>query len=155
MYKQIIIARKDLNMSSGKLAAQVSHASMAFLTTMIKEHAAGPYAARYVEENDHYTIMPFDIDKGVYEGWIAGSFTKVVLEAKNKLQLLKAVDKAEMMGLREGKDYFLIKDSCCTELMPEEVDGSGIGRTLTCIGFVPMDEAKANEIGKMYQLWKH
>ena len=30
MYKQIIIARKDLDMSSGKLAAQVSHASMAF-----------------------------------------------------------------------------------------------------------------------------
>lgn len=32
MYKQIIIARKDLSMSSGKLAAQVSHGSMAFLS---------------------------------------------------------------------------------------------------------------------------
>lgn len=29
MYKQLIIARKDLNMSPGKLAAQVSHASIA------------------------------------------------------------------------------------------------------------------------------
>lgn len=29
MYKQIIIARKDI-MTPGKLAAQVSHASMAF-----------------------------------------------------------------------------------------------------------------------------
>ena len=29
--RQVIIARKDLNMSAGKLAAQVSHASMAFL----------------------------------------------------------------------------------------------------------------------------
>ncbi|MDO4805440.1 MAG: peptidyl-tRNA hydrolase [Lachnospiraceae bacterium] len=28
--RQLIIARKDLNMSPGKLAAQVSHASMAF-----------------------------------------------------------------------------------------------------------------------------
>ena len=35
MYKQIIIARKDLNMSPGKLAAQVSHGSMAFLTKKI------------------------------------------------------------------------------------------------------------------------
>ena len=37
MYKQIIIARKDLDMSSGKLAAQVSHASMAFLTSELRD----------------------------------------------------------------------------------------------------------------------
>ena len=36
--KQLIIARKDLQMSPGKLAAQVSHASMAFLTTTLREH---------------------------------------------------------------------------------------------------------------------
>ena len=35
--RQLIIARKDLNMSAGKLAAQVSHASMAFLTTPLKD----------------------------------------------------------------------------------------------------------------------
>lgn len=34
--RQVIIARKDLNMSDGKLSAQVSHASMAFLTNQIK-----------------------------------------------------------------------------------------------------------------------
>lgn len=33
---QLIIARKDLHMSPGKLAAQVSHASMAFLTNKIE-----------------------------------------------------------------------------------------------------------------------
>ena len=38
MYKQIIIARKDLNMSSGKLSAQVAHGSMAFLTWMIRNN---------------------------------------------------------------------------------------------------------------------
>ena len=37
MYKQIIIARTDLDMSAGKLAAQVSHASMAFLTSKINK----------------------------------------------------------------------------------------------------------------------
>lgn len=30
MYKQIIIVRKDLQMSIGKICSQVSHASMAF-----------------------------------------------------------------------------------------------------------------------------
>lgn len=34
--RQLIIARKDLNMSAGKLAAQVSHASMAFLTAPLR-----------------------------------------------------------------------------------------------------------------------
>ena len=38
-YRQLIIARKDLNMGPGKLAAQVSHASMAFLTHQIKMNA--------------------------------------------------------------------------------------------------------------------
>lgn len=36
--KELIIARKDLQMSPGKLAAQVSHASMAFLTQAIREN---------------------------------------------------------------------------------------------------------------------
>lgn len=36
MYKQIIIVRKDLQMSIGEICSQVSHASMAFLTTVIR-----------------------------------------------------------------------------------------------------------------------
>lgn len=34
-FKQLIIARRDLNMSLGKLAAQVSHASSAFLIEIL------------------------------------------------------------------------------------------------------------------------
>lgn len=37
--RQLIIARKDLNMSPGKLAAQVSHASMVFITRQIRDEA--------------------------------------------------------------------------------------------------------------------
>lgn len=48
MYKQIIIARKDLNMSAGKLAAQVSHASMAFLTTIIRNNTVKRYDNLYI-----------------------------------------------------------------------------------------------------------
>lgn len=36
--KQVIIARKDLNMSAGKLGAQTAHASMAFLSHMIQDN---------------------------------------------------------------------------------------------------------------------
>lgn len=43
MYKQIIIVRKDLHLSPAKLAGQVAHASMVFLTNQIKENSKKVY----------------------------------------------------------------------------------------------------------------
>lgn len=141
--KQVIIARKDLGMSAGKLAAQVSHGSMAFLTNIIKNHTFN---------SPYQTIMswstPEEID--IYENWINGSFTKVICEAKNKNQLLKAVKIAEELGLKEGVDFFLIKDNCLTELEPEDENG----RTLTVVGFRPLDDETASAISKKFQLYK-
>lgn len=204
--KQLIIARKDLNMSPGKLAAQVSHASMCFLTSQIRKSArkelsgCDPYPAsvtqldgstvpvsykradlwewaqeaykrgedvfyaRPVEPGNKYGALElceptygyvadvhFAID--VYEDWIAGSFAKVVCEAKNKAQLLKAVAMAEELGLEGGKDFFLIRDNCYTELEPEETDENGVGRTLTCIGFRPLPDEIQQKISRKYQLY--
>lgn len=204
MYKQIIIARKDLNMSAGKLAAQVSHASMAFLTVEIKskaklqikeskhpawlshkdkdgnmikrshpyqrldlsnwakdafdrgedyfytrpENPDNPYGKLMLCEPTYYYNVNLDIDKDLYEKWIGGSFTKCVLQAKNRNQLLKAKTMAEELGMKDGQDFFLIRDNCYTELAPEED-----GRTLTCIGFRPMDEEVIDKIGKKYHLY--
>lgn len=211
MYKQIIISRKDLGMSSGKLAAQVAHASMAFLTSQIKNNNKITYDCsighawtysrllpafddgrepqlyrrndlntwakeardrgddefyfELVDKNDpkgelrlcekKYHIestLSFGLD--LFNEWINGSFTKVILEAKNRKHLEKAVCLANELGLAEGKDFFLIKDNCLTELEPEEVDDNGQGRTLTCIGFIPLDSETADKIGRKYQLWK-
>lgn len=240
--KQLIIARKDLNMSAGKLAAQVSHASMAFLTNAIKAngikrldkgHSILPvYEYIEIEENkiDYwhnrieestksdiengrevypqeivikngqvflkrpilyksprvyelasearkrgkdkfctYTLydyavvateptyhiestIQFDLD--TWNDWIMGSFTKIVCEAKNKYQLEKVMGVAADLGLEEGKDYFLIKDNCLTELTPEEVDENGVGRTLTCIGFRPLPDDVCAQLSKKYQLYR-
>lgn len=212
--KQIIIARKDLNMSPGKLAAQVSHASMAFLTTQIRCKAkkcltvdyglsyhyhttiedGKPKIVRdgralyrredltefarlaYEAGEDRFYFRPVDqdneygklemcdpeyeyeatirFDEDVFEGWIDGSFVKVVCEAKNKNQLLKAKAIADELSLEDGKDYFLIRDNCLTELQPEEVDEDGVGRTLTCIGFRPLPYDIAAKISKKFQLYK-
>jgi PTH2 family peptidyl-tRNA hydrolase len=146
--KQLIIARKDLQMSPGKLAAQVSHASMAFLTTMIKEHYW-----QHPILGDVYCTELF-LPKNIMEGWILGSFTKIICEAKNRSQLMKAVTIANDLGMKEGKDFFLIKDNCYTELEPEETDENGIGRTLTCIGFRPLDREVYQQISKKYQLYR-
>lgn len=154
LYKQVIIARKDLNLSPGKLAAQVSHASMAFLTDMITQHETGEVFDNHMKPLGVYRIEPFDIEKGLYEDWINGIFTKVVLRAKNRNHLMKAVEAAEALGLKENEDFWLIKDCCLTELEPEETDENGVGRTLTCVGFKPMDSEIIDQIGKKYQLYQ-
>ena len=143
MYKQIIIARKDLNMSAGKLAAQVSHASMAFLANAIRRNSH-----YYESEHSIYYSVEFDFEQDLFEQWIDGEFTKCVLKAKNKSQLLKAKTLAEEMGMTENEDFFCIYDNCHTELTPEDN-----GRTLTCIGFKPMDSEVIDKIGKKYQLY--
>ena len=196
--RQLIIARKDLHMSAGKLAAQVSHASMAFLTNMIWENAkpvwkyetllsyqisrtTGEKEHRlykhpelcafslqaFQEGRDSFTVRRGDdgkfelceneivaysskltVNKDIYEQWIDGIFTKTICEAKNKNQLMKAVTLAEEQGLREGVDFFLIRDACLTELEPEEN-----GTTLTCIGFRPLPDDIAHAISRKYQLY--
>lgn len=203
--KQIIIARKDLGMSVGKISAQISHASMAFLSTMIRENtvmqrihyyparaigsdgnpcpqmykradlsqmaldafndgkdgfyarpvnSANPYGPLEPCEPDYEYICEMQIDKNLYENWLGGIFTKVVCEAKNYNAIMKAVRIAEELGLQEGKDFFLIKDCCLTELTPEEYDENGVGRTLTCIGFRPLPREIADKISKKFQLYK-
>ena len=158
MYKQIIIVRKDLNMSYGKMAAQVSHGSMAFLITELRRMAQ-PLCKRCFkawdapDEVDDGEIVSYEstilLDKNIYEQWINGAFTKCVLQARNKNHLLKAKQIAEELGMKEGIDFFLIRDNCYTELQPEDEDG----KTLTCIGFRPMDAETIDKVGKKYHLY--
>lgn len=142
MYKQIIIVRKDLSMSHGKMAAQVSHASMAFLNHFIRNNT---------DLDGHVDGW---IDEGIVHNWIDDSFTKCVLEARNKNHLLKVKKMVEELGMVEEVNFFLIKDNCYTELESEEVDENGVGRTLTCIGFKLMDAEIVDQIGKKYQLYR-
>ena len=119
LMRQVIIARKDLNMSPGKLAAQVAHASWAFLSNGIRKCLPN---AKFDDYEGKYNFK-LSLDKNIAEDWFGGIFTKTICEAKNKNQLLKAKEIAEELGMIEGKDFFLIKDACNTELIPEEEYG--------------------------------
>ena len=79
--RQVIIARKDLKMSPGKLAAQVAHASLAYFTKRMTV-TQGDWSTTEVEVSFATT---FDI----WKDWLNGTFTKTICEAKNKNQLLK------------------------------------------------------------------
>lgn len=147
--RQLIIARKDLNMSAGKLAAQCCHASLAFITSPMRLEQASVKT-----QYNGYKNLVVSLPSNVYDEWVCGIFTKTICEAKNRNQLMKAVAIARELGLIENKDFFLIKDSCLTELTPEEIDENGVGRTLTCIGFRPLPDEVAHTISKKYQLYK-
>ena len=143
-YKQVIVINKELQMSGGKLAAQVSHASMAFLATMIQKNSTV-----VTEGEDYHYNINFNIDKNLYEEWLGGLFTKVNLAAKNENQMQKIVDKAKEAGMVEGVDFFCIRDACLTELIPDET-----GSRWTCIGFRPMDASEIDPITKKLQLYR-
>jgi len=151
--RQLIIARKDLQMSPGKLAAQVSHASMAFIADMLRKGGVDEEMSLDTCEVEAYHISVI-ISPDIYNDWLHGIFTKTICEAKNRNYLMKAVSMAKELGLQEGKDFFLIKDSCLTELEPEEYDENGTGRTLTCIGFRPLPDIIAHLISKKFQLYR-
>lgn len=74
--------------------------------------------------------MDISLDTDLFHDWITGAETKVVCRAKNKDDLLRAVEAAKELGMEEYKDYFLIYDACRTELEKESP---------TCIGFRPME----------------
>ncbi len=151
--RQLIIVRKDLNMSAGKMAAQTAHASMAFLSNMILNGGTDENLSLDNGEITSYSVT-VDIPADIYEQWFMDIYTKTICEAKNRNHLLKAVAMAEELGLKEGKDFFLIKDNCLTELEPEEIGDDGIGKTLTCIGFRPLPDDLAHHISRKYQLYR-
>ncbi len=73
--KQVIVVREDLNLSRGKLAVQVAHAS----------------------------IIGYEkADKKIVDVWKRQGQKKIVLKAKNLEELMKIKEKAESMGLPTG-----------------------------------------------------
>lgn len=134
MYKQIIIVRKDLNMNPDKLGAQMAHGSMAFMGEFVRNNVDG--------------LVTGYFDTEILRNWLSTEYNKCVLQAKNKSQLLKAKTMAERLGMKKERDFWLIHDNCYTELKPEED-----GRTLTCIGFKPMDVEIIDQIAKRYLLY--
>lgn len=100
MYKQIVIVRKDLNMSHGKMAAQVSNASMAFLTHMIKNntHKVENEDSIITYKDSAMTIPQRyrrpDLDKIAEEGRQNGEF-RIYIKPKDKSDRFSKFERCE------------------------------------------------------------
>jgi PTH2 family peptidyl-tRNA hydrolase len=91
MIKQVIVARKDLGMRKGKLAAQVAHASMAvFLDCIMNTMTVGDY-----EDFFYYTMQ---VTPEMHR-WATEKFTKIVVGCDSEEELIDIYNKAKEEGL--------------------------------------------------------
>lgn len=137
MYKQVIVVNKGLNMSPGKLGAMVAHGSVAYFCKWFKQNVATSN-----ETYNDYLIKPTArIDKELYAQWIAGDFTKIVLEVENTEKMKELVKTAQDHGFENDKDFFNIVD--------ESTEFLGVPQWAV-IAFKPMDAEKIDLVtGKL------
>lgn len=101
--KQVIIVRKDLNMSPGKAAAQCCHASIGALMGAFRTAKS-------------------DADKWLYEE----GQTKIILMVEDEEALLALHELVKADKLLKGRNY-LVRDAGHTELKGENLTTLGIG----------------------------
>lgn len=126
--KQVIIARKDLNMSPGKLASQVAHASLGALLSEIRDTRTGTT----------FTLK----EKSAAYTWLNEDFTKVVLQVNSEEELLELYRIAKSKGM----PCALIADDGKTEF-----DGV---KTITCLGIGPDFNIEIDKITGNLKLYK-
>ena len=117
--KQVIVVRKDLNMRKGKLAAQVAHAAMKFLTDNNES------------ERGDEMIIHLSQDEAT---WLSGSFTKIVVSVDSEDALRDLIMRAKLSDI----DVYPIIDAGKTEF-------NGVP-TLTCAAFGPCRSDELNKI---------
>lgn len=137
MYKQVIVVNKGLNMSPGKLGAMVAHGSVAYFCKWFKQNVT-----TLNETYNDYLIKPTArINKELYTQWIAGDFTKIILEVENTEKMKELVKVAQNHGFENGKDFFNIVD--------ESTEFLGVPQW-AIIAFKPMDAEKIDPVtGKL------
>lgn len=119
--RQVIVIRKDLNMSAGKLAVQVAHASLAPVLNSMTNYTP----VEDINITAEWTEKRLSLVNGsAMEKWINGRFTKIVVYVKSEQALMNVYEKA----LEKGLPCVLIKDAGFTEFSEP---------TITCVGIGP------------------
>jgi PTH2 family peptidyl-tRNA hydrolase len=120
--KQVIVMRKDLNMRKGKMIAQGSHASMAFLTKYLRP------TAKYPDIGMPYYTNTFQVNvENLSEvlHWLENSFRKICVYVNSEEELEAVHQKA----LDSGLISHMIEDNGATEF-------NGV-KTKTCCAIGP------------------
>lgn len=124
--KQVIIVRKDLNMSEGKTAAQVAHAAMSFLTQdMLVGYESEEWTAIKSLKEIHWIEI---------REWLSNSFKKIVVFVNSEEELEALHKKA----LDKNLISHMITDNGATEF-------NGVA-TKTCVAIGPHEDNKFENV---------
>ena len=130
--KQVIVIRKDLKMRRGKEIAQGSHASMAFMSHLLRGVS---YCRSCATAHSGQALSK------VQREWVDGSFAKVCLQVNSEAELIDVFHKAQEAGLT----VHLITDSGKTEF--------GGVPTNTCLAIGPDYPEKIDPITGSLKLY--
>ena len=106
--KQVIIARKDLNMRKGKLAAQVAHASMKVILDLMETIRTKDVQIEEIGVVKMLHLYQFP----QIEEWLTHKFTKIVVGVDSEQELLDIYNKVHETT---NIPCSLIQDSGATE----------------------------------------
>jgi len=123
--KQVLVLRKDLNLSKGRLVTQGAHASIAFLTDLIKEYNPLQLTDSQLQLNE------------AQKEWIYGTFYKICVGVDSEKELLDIGYNAVMLGL--SVKYI------------EETNGFD-KPTITCLAIGPDYSSKIDPVTKHLKL---
>ena len=123
--KQVIVMRKDLNLSKGRLVTQGAHASIAFLTDLIKEYNPLQLTDSQLQLNE------------AQKEWIYGTFYKICLSGNSEKELLDIGHQAVAIGL---KVYYIQENDLFDE------------PTITCIAIGPNYSSNIDPVTKHLKL---
>lgn len=124
--KQVIVIRRDLNMRRGKEIAQGAHASIMFLSNLVREALPNGHLSQLSEAQ---------------EAWITGRFTKICLQVPDEASLMAIHEEAKKAGLESN----LVTDAGLTEF--------GGVPTRTCLAIGPDDAGKIDAVTGKLQLY--
>lgn len=133
--KQVILVRKDIEMPSGKVGAQVAHASLGALLKMFdKQNLLGDRVKYSVE---------FEADS-ILDKWLNGIFTKICLSVESEEELMYYYNLIQ----EDNKDIplALIEDCGLTCF-------NGV-KTKTCLGIGPFWSDEIDKYTRSLRLLK-
>ena len=123
--KFVIVVRSDLNMSTGKIAAQVGHAVSQMMIEHIVNRDKDGLLMRWIQDNNQ---------------------TKIVLKVDSEEELL-GITLSNVFGALFGRyvRQYVVKDAGKTEVDPN---------TITCIGFGPNTDTNIDRLTGKLELLK-